>query len=61
MAGKADVTIRNLKINDQGTSFDLDDKLANIYLRDFHLPMIGHHNALNACAAILADQICRSQ
>ena len=44
----------NLKINDQGTSFDLDDKLANILLRDFHLPMIGHHNALNACAAILA-------
>ena len=25
-----------------------------IYLRDFHLPMIGQHNALNACAAILA-------
>ena len=59
---KADVTIRNLKINDQGTSFDLDDKLANIYLRDFHLPMIGHHNALNACAAILAQhQIYRFQ
>jgi UDP-N-acetylmuramate--alanine ligase len=50
----ADVTIRNLKISDQGTSFDLDNKLSNIYLRDFRLPMIGHHNALNACAAILA-------
>ena len=51
---KADVTIRNLRINDLGTRFDLDDKIANIYLRDFYLPMIGKHNALNACAAILA-------
>ena len=51
---KADVTIRNLRINDMGTRFDLDDKIANIYLRDFYLPMIGRHNALNACAAILA-------
>ena len=51
---KADVTIRNLRINDMGTRFDLDDKIANIYLRDFYLPMIGQHNALNACAAILA-------
>jgi len=51
---KADVTIRNLRINDLGTRFDLDDKIANIYLRDFYLPMIGRHNALNACAAIMA-------
>tara|TARA_A100001015_G_scaffold29576_1_gene32887 strand:+ start:1222 stop:2637 length:1416 start_codon:yes stop_codon:yes gene_type:complete len=51
---KADVTIRNLTINDMGTRFDLDDKIANIYLRDFYLPMIGQHNALNACASILA-------
>ena len=51
---KADVTIRNMRINDLGTKFDLDDKVANIYLRDFYLPMVGQHNALNACAAILA-------
>ena len=51
---KADITIRNLQVNEQGTRFDLDDKIANIYLRDFYLPMIGRHNALNACAAILA-------
>ena len=51
---KADITIRNLQVNEHGTRFDLDDKIANIYLRDFHLPMIGRHNALNACAAILA-------
>lgn len=51
---KADVTIRNLNITDLGTRFDLDDKISNIYLRDFYLPMIGRHNALNACAAILA-------
>ena len=51
---KADITIRNLQVNEHGTRFDLDDKIANIYLRDFYLPMIGRHNALNACAAILA-------
>ncbi len=51
---KADFTIRNLRVGEQGTRFDLDDKVANIYLRDFYLPMIGQHNALNACAAILA-------
>ena len=51
---KADITIRNLRVDEQGTRFDLDDKIANIYLRDFYLPMIGRHNALNACAAILA-------
>ena len=51
---KADITIRNLRVGEQGTRFDLDDKVANIYLRDFYLPMIGQHNALNACAAILA-------
>ena len=45
---KADFTIRNLRIGEQGTRFDLDDKVANIYLRDFYLPMIGQHNALNA-------------
>ena len=45
---KADITIRNLRIDEQGTRFDLDDKVANIYLRDFYLPMIGQHNALNA-------------
>ena len=50
----ADVIIRNLRIDDHGTTFDLDDKIANIYLRDFYLTMIGRHNALNACAAILA-------
>ncbi len=50
----ADITIRNLKVDEKGTRFDLDDKITNIYLRDFHLPMIGQHNALNACAAILA-------
>ena len=51
---KADITIRNLRVNEQGTRFDLDDKIANIYLRDFYLPMIGQHNVLNAYAAILA-------
>ncbi len=51
---RADVTIRNLTVSERGTRFDLDDKVANIYLRDFYLPMIGQHNALNACAAILA-------
>ena len=50
----ADITIRNLRVDEKGTGFDLDDKITNIYLRDFHLPMIGQHNALNACAAILA-------
>ncbi len=50
----ADITIRNIRVDEKGTSFDLDDKITNIYLRDFHLPMIGQHNALNACAAILA-------
>ena len=50
----ADITIRNISVDEKGTSFDLDDKITNIYLRDFHLPMIGQHNALNACAAILA-------
>ncbi len=51
---KADITIRNLRVDEQGARFDLDDKISNIYLRDFYLPMIGQHNALNACAAILA-------
>ena len=50
----ADITIRNISVDEKGTRFDLDDKITNIYLRDFHLPMIGQHNALNACAAILA-------
>ena len=50
----ADITIRNIRVDEKGTRFDLDDKITNIYLRDFHLPMIGQHNALNACAAILA-------
>ena len=50
----ADITIRNISVDEKGTRFDLDDKITNIYLRDFHLPMIGKHNALNACAAILA-------
>ena len=50
----ADITIRNSRVNEEGTRFDLDDKITNIYLRDFHLPMVGQHNALNACAAILA-------
>ena len=50
----ADITIRNISVDEKGTRFDLDDKITNIYLRDFHLPMVGQHNALNACAAILA-------
>jgi len=50
----ADITIRNISVDEKGTRFDLDDKITNIYLRDFRLPMIGQHNALNACAAILA-------
>ena len=50
----ADITIRNLSVDEEGTRFDLDDKITNIYLRDFYLPMVGEHNALNACAAILA-------
>ena len=50
----ANVVIRNLQITNDGTKFDLDNRSSKIYLRDFYVPMIGHHNALNACAAILA-------
>ena len=37
---KADFTIRNLRICEQGTRFDLDDKVANIYMRHYYLPKI---------------------
>ena len=49
----ANIQIKNISFNRGISHFDIDDTINNIYLRDFQLPMVGEHNILNACAAIL--------
>jgi UDP-N-acetylmuramate--alanine ligase len=50
---KAQIQIKNISFNRGVSRFDIDDTINDIYLRDFRLPMVGEHNVLNACAAIL--------
>ena len=49
----SNIRIKNISFNEGISHFDIDDTVNGIYLRDFKLPMVGEHNVLNACAAIL--------
>ncbi len=49
----SNIRIKNIYFNEGISHFDIDDTINDIYLRDFKLPMVGEHNVLNACAAVL--------
>jgi UDP-N-acetylmuramate--alanine ligase len=56
---QADVQVLNMKVRDAETRFDirlrgwLEERDADRMIEGFTLPMLGKHNVLNACAAII--------
>ncbi len=53
LSDNANIRIKNMSFNKGISHFDIDDTINGVYLRDFKLPMVGEHNVLNACAAVL--------